>query len=467
VKSGVLLVYPPTQDWNITGFAAGRLARLMCVGPPLGLLFLSSTLRADGRAVDVVHGEYEPADPRNLLRRAKAIDAPTIGFYTTAATEEIVVGLLRGLRSSGSTARLLCGGPGALNPAPFLEAGADFVLHGEGEIVLPRLLDALDADEPVAGLPGLVWRENGAVVRGASPQIIEDLDALPYPDWEIGARHKYYMRYYFLNREPYYVMVCSRGGPNRCGYCTTPVARGGRVVRRSIPNVMGEVELLVRRFGARTIDFYDDDFLGDEAWVLDLCDAISRSGLRFGWVCYVSPREWSPQVVAAMARSGCHTIKIGLQSAAPAVLRTAGRHERTIDQTARMLRQAKDAGMIAVLDLITGLPGETDETVEATAQFARRADPTIAKVTSYRQIPQTRLAREYPELGRYESPEQIAWRSRIVRAFFARPQPWLRFLRFLARRPALLLHGFYFAWIVLLAVLQRRQSEPLPEHGSR
>lgn len=465
MPSSVLLVYPELWQ-NALGAPKGRLANFMACVPPLGLLYLSSALKKSGHTVDLLNSEFENADAPVVLKRSQAIDADQIGFYSTCHTEPAIVDTIKQLSDRSDRPSIIVGGPGVLEPEPYFSAGADLLLAGEGEQSFPELLAGLESNQSIKNVPGIIWREDKDIHHGPAIKPIQDLDSIEFPDWELGTHHRYHQRYYFTNSEPYFTMVASRGCPHRCSYCTVPVFWPGKLRRRSIQNTIEELKILVNKYRARTVEFYDDTFIINEDWNFELCRAIDQAGLKFGWSAYLYPRKISSALINEMARTGCRAIKLGIQSASPKILQMVGRRDRSMEHAYDIIQNAKKAGMIVITDVIVDLPGEDDKSIDQTAKFIVHADPTILKITTYYAIPGSQLALDYPEIGLKETPQGLAWRARIYRSFLLRPQPWLRFLVHFIRHPTQLIRALAYGVVLfnLLAQIGTRLSGKDRQH---
>ena len=74
---------------------------------------------------------------------------------------------------------------------------ADYACRGEGEESLARLAAALEKKEPVDEIPNLVFQREGQVILNPVAPLVEDLDAFPRPDYDLGGHY-----YALLGRPP-------------------------------------------------------------------------------------------------------------------------------------------------------------------------------------------------------------------------------------------------------------------------
>src|SRR5271167_2724052 len=149
--------------------------------PPLGLLYVCSHLRSKGHAVEVFDSTFRT---RAALREKLFTEAPSVlGIYANLMTRSNVVGILNEAKQAGW--KTIVGGPepGAYVDE-YLDAGADVVVLGEGEITLQELLKAWrqDGEASLGEIAGLAFRNAQGLTRRTAPRTqIPDLDAQPWP----------------------------------------------------------------------------------------------------------------------------------------------------------------------------------------------------------------------------------------------------------------------------------------------
>src|SRR5258706_13567257 len=120
---------------------------------PLGLLYLSSHLRARGFGVEIYDSTFGSRE--ELLRLFETERPPVVGIYGNLMTRRNVLAIAAAAKANGC--RVVLGGPEPPNyPAEYLDAGADAIVTGEGEIALEALLRATD----LSAVPGIFYRAN-------------------------------------------------------------------------------------------------------------------------------------------------------------------------------------------------------------------------------------------------------------------------------------------------------------------
>jgi len=321
-------------------YLAGPLARAGHTVRLLDLCFEDDVPAAVGRALD----EVGPGAVLVSIRNLDNVTWPVSRSYVEGVRE--VVGLCR------DRAVVVLGGSGfSLEPRALLAAtGAHCGVVGEGEEVVPRLLERLEAGTSPAGLPGVV-------VEGAAapePQRLPSTVGAPARDLFDVSR--------YLTEGGAANVQTKRGCPFACVYCTYPVLEGSRVRSRPAAEVVRELRALVDEHGVDYVEFCDDIFNFPEAAARDLCEAMIAADLRLSWSAFVNPGHLDASLVDLMVRAGCDAVELGTDSGSPAMLRSLGKSFR-VDEVRNASRLCREAGVATAHYLLFGGPGEDDGTI--------------------------------------------------------------------------------------------------------
>lgn len=361
---------------------------------PLGLAFLSSALKSAEHEVRCLDLCFEENMEEALEKAISGFSPQAIGLslrnIDNVAYPESVSYLpffkkvIHRCRLF-SPAPVFLGGSGfTLLPGPilnFLEADGGFA--GEGEEAFPRILN---------GLPGsLSSSVTGFISRGgkdfAGPACIQDLDALPLPDWNGLDLKNYFAKGGMGN------LQTKRGCPFSCIYCTYPLIEGKAVRLRSPQKVAEEAEALLGH-GVKNVFIVDNIFNFPEGHARAVCRAFRERGGSLEWSCYAHPAYFTRSLAEDMKGAGCTGVEFGTDSGSPQVLARLGKHF-TPDEIRQATRVAREAGLEVCHSLSLGAPGETEETMEETFQLMEEISPTaVVAMVGLRIFPGTALARQ-------------------------------------------------------------------------
>lgn len=249
----IALVYPAT-DFDMQ-FHRDSLAK--------GLLFLASTIERDpDRQVDIFDSRHTQAlpDPKDYGKYA------VIGVTAMSMQALHAIELVKQLRANGYRGKIAFGGPHATVATDHVKSipEIDAIFLGEAEISFPAYLSALERKEAPLGRAWLRDDAGAWEYTGDCP-FVDDMDELPWP-----ARYKFGE---FIRKSRFINIFTSRGCPFNCNFCQ-PLKRilfGKRVRRRSVDNIVAEIDDSIARFQINSVSIDDDTFTFNERAVLDFC----------------------------------------------------------------------------------------------------------------------------------------------------------------------------------------------------
>jgi len=245
----------------------------------------------------------------------------------------------------------------------------DAICRGEFEITVRELARAIAEGRDWSTVEGLSYRAGERIVVNADRPLIEDLDSLPFPARHI-VRDDGYRAAIYAGEKPT-AMVSSRGCPYHCTFCVWPnTLYGHRFRARSAQNVVDEMEQAVKQFGIDEIYFDDDTFTIDKKRVLEICRLIKERNLKVSWICQARVDTVDREMLSAMKEAGCHYILFGVESGSPEMLKIM-KKRITLDQARAAFRLCRELGIRAQAFFLFGIPGETQETIRQTIEFAK------------------------------------------------------------------------------------------------
>jgi len=244
----------------------------------------------------------------------------------------------------------------------------DYAVFGEGEYPMLHLVRAVEENRSVENIKGLIWRENGKV-RVNEPAIVDDLESLPIP-----ARHLTPVNSYRLigARKPFATMLTQRGCPFKCGYCATDNPM--RKVRfRKVESVLDEMELLVKDFGTREINFVVETFTLKRDFTVALCEGILRRNIKVAWQAPTRVDCVDLELLKLMYRAGCWQLRFGIESGNQRILDLMNKNV-TLEMIESAVNLTKKAGMRTVGYFILGYVDENAQSLDNTINFAKKLD---------------------------------------------------------------------------------------------
>ncbi len=347
--------------------------------PPLGLLYLSAFLKTRGYAVEIFDSTFAE---RSLLIERFASGTGTVGIYTTLMTRRSVLEIVRAAKRYGWG--VILGGPESANyTAEYLDAGADAIVIGEGELTLSELLPALArfGSHRLHDVPGVAFRdEAGAIVHTRERAKLKDLDTLPLPDRE-AIDHGLYLNAWKTHHGASSInLITARGCPYRCNWCSHAVY-GYTHRRRSPASVAGEMQAIVDRYDPDQVWYADDVFTISHPWLAEYGAELERRGIHKPFETITrADRLQSEAAVEQLRKLGCYRIWIGSESGSQKILDGMERGV-TVEQVRRSTKLAQAHGIQVGMFLMWGYEGEEIEDIAATVDHVKRSNPDVFLTT--------------------------------------------------------------------------------------
>ncbi|MBN2473994.1 MAG: cobalamin-dependent protein [Pirellulales bacterium] len=392
----VLLIYPCEMSvYKGTRFEFKQTQECL---PPLNVAVLAGALRRAGHEVRAVDLQVEAA-PEAILRQTVVTWRPDIvgiSFKTP------VVGQARHLvaliRRIAPEVLLVGGGVHATHfPRQSLaEIDLDVVVIGEGDETIVRLADG----QPLAEIDDVAYRREGEIVVNSDfdelghvclRHIIENLDELAYPDWGVFDLRKYPpVSRLFYDAVPVGFLETSRGCRGQCVFCSKGVY-GSTWRAKSPRRVVDEIEQMLD-YGFREIEIVDDSFTTVPDRAVAICEEILRRKLQFPWCCRNGLRvnDVNQEFFYLARKAGLHLLALGFETGNEELLRRM-KKGATLQRGRQAARWAKQAGMTVMGYFLMGLPGETEQTLQETIDYACSLSIDFVKYNLAIPLPGTRL----------------------------------------------------------------------------
>lgn len=366
--------------------------------PPLGLMLVAAAVRETGRhEVEILDALAEKMDHEQVERRIQSQRPDAVGITVMSFTLIDALRVAEASKRAAPNAYVIAGGPHAhIYPAETVAQEAiDFVVRGEGEPTVPRLLDELEGgDDRPRTIPGLTFRSGDTTVDTAPPDPVVDLDTLPHPARDLTRPGLYHSL--LSGRSPVTTMFTSRGCPYRCIFCDRPHL-GKRFRAHSAEYVVDEMARC-RAMGIKEILIYDDTFTVNRRRVMDICSAVVDRRLDIAWDIRARVDTVDPELLGLLRRAGCERIHYGVEAGTDEILSSLAKGV-TVGQARRAFAWSRKAGIETLAYFMIGSPGERPEQIERTIELACALQPSYAHFSITSPFPGTALYRMGLEKG--------------------------------------------------------------------
>jgi len=381
--------------------------------PPLGLSYVAATLEQSGFKTEILDANAEFLSPEETAERIINSQAKYIGFTSVTSTIPLVCKVSSLVRARNGNSVIFVGGPhvtfAATETLKDCQA-IDIVVRGEGERTASELVKKMEAGEDIAGIKGITFRKGGQIAENPDRELIEDIDDIPLP-----ARHLLPIYLYSpsaldnlgFKGSKYATIITARGCPNKCVFCSS-AAFWKRIRARTPENVVDELAKLVERYGVKHVEFLDDTLILSKERMERICHLILERNLHIKWSCYARINHVTAELVSLMKKSGCKFIQFGVESGNQEILDRVQKNI-TLEQVRIAAKIVRRAGIKLMCFFMIGLPGDTEETVRQTIEFAKELKPNFALFCITTPFPGTNLYEELRKTGQLK--EGYIWQN--------------------------------------------------------
>ena len=387
---------------------------------PLGILSLSSHLRAKGFSVEIYDSTF--GSLQDLFSILDSEPPGAIGIYGNLLTRRNVLEIATRAREAGWL--VILGGPEPANYADeYLRRGTDVIVAGEGEYALERLL-AAGADRTLwPSIPGVIFlASDGSVIHTGPAKLLSDLDAQPWPDRERVDIERYLRVWREHHGAGSVSVISARGCPYHCNWCSHSVY-GKSHRRRSPESIVTEIEWILQRYAPDMLWFADDVFTIHHGWIRRYAETMEERGLRIPFECITRADRMNREMASILARLGCYRVWIGSESGSQRIL-DAMQRGVNIEQVQSAVRLCREYGIQSGMFLMWGYEGEEISDIEATVDHVKACRPDIYFTTVAYPIKGTpyfeRVGQKLVQLQAWErsTDRDVAVRGRHSRNFY-------------------------------------------------
>jgi len=346
-------------------------------------VFYDCSMDKDYLDQDLLFANFFSLSAESLAERILKTNPDIVGFSIITVFYPIIRRIIHALKERKPSLIIVTGGPHCICATDEILKNdeVDFVLLGDAEVSLPNLVRKLGEHSvdslkvaPKEMLPGVANRHADTVVHRGFGPLIEDLDAVPYPE-----KKTYYKKNPSLKKV--YTTICSRGCLFNCTYCNSPTLKteynkyDQKYYRvSSVDRVIQELLYAKKEFKPKYIMFIDNLFAPNEAWLEEFAERYSTEiGLPF--FCETNPNVHTVRTLDLLAKAGCQLLQFGFQSTHEVTRKQILNRSESNEKITELVTHAKKKGMFVCIDHIADLPGEIKDHCEEAVQFYQKLRP--------------------------------------------------------------------------------------------
>ena len=396
----------------------GNMKDVSLLDVPLGICYLASMLEKAGYEVNVIDAEADMLKIVDIIKRLEAEKPDIIGFTCTTPMVASVKKTAEALKKVLPNSKIIVGGPHVTAvPEDLLKENyVDVAVIGEAEYTIVELVKLLEENKNLKDCKGVMFKENGKIIKTQQRPLIQNIDELPFP-----ARHFLHFDKYkhstiirHVTKKNYSNIMSARGCPFNCVFCGSKTTFGGVVRFRNPKSVVDEIEECYNKLDIGIFGFSDDTLTIKRSHIIEICNEIIKRKLDIVWFAQARVNTVDKEMLQIMKKAGCEAIHYGYESGSQTILNNI-RKEITLQQSIDATKITKEVGIKIHGYFMLGNPGETEETARQTINFAKKLNPDTAQFTIATPFPGTELYQIFLSQGEaYREFKDYKWYNDVV-----------------------------------------------------
>lgn len=400
----ITLISPP----SIKSFSG---LQMHSPNPPLGLAYIAGVVKEAGFAYKVIDGTGEAIDAIRPYtgRKSFMIQGLTVEEIVERIPDKTdIVGMscmfstlwpltrmiANQIRGRFPKALMVIGGehPTAVPEYVLTHSPFDVCVLGEGEESFINLVKANRAGEDFSKVTGIAYRKNEQIIKqGLSPRT-KDVDRIPLPDWDNIPIEQYIKRHQIngANLGRSMPLLATRGCPYACSFCSNPGMWTRTWIPRNSKNVVDEIELYVKKYQIRNVDFQDLTAVIRRNWIIEFAKELIDRKLDITWQMPSGTRSevFDEEIADLLYQSGCRCLAFAPESGSPDMLKII-RKQVDLDKMIKSMKIALKKGLKLSCFIVIGFPDETKKTLRQTIRLIRKMallgvyDVSVSKFVPY------------------------------------------------------------------------------------
>lgn len=349
----------------------------------LALGYLAASLRLAGHKVELLDGSLYNITCDEIVTIASKNNYSLIGFSIPDPTYvKPTIQVIRDLRNHGVYDHICVGGYTAtfhsqdlLKICPEI----DSVVLYEGENTICEIATAIEKGEDWRAISGITFLDSNIIKKNSSRPQLDNLDVLPFPSRDNTN--------YILEKFPrvnHIPVLSSRGCCFKCSFCSISafyqVDGQPRWRRRSVNNILNEIEALISMYEVRDILFIDDLFMNSSqdtlSYLKEFAETIIRRKIKFNFTISATVDSITQDNLVLLKSVGLRQVYFGAESASMDILKYMGKNfePKDIEKSLQVLAKFN---ISALLSFINFTPFSTMNHLRENLQFFKRLNTNI------------------------------------------------------------------------------------------
>jgi len=348
--------------------------------PPFGSMAIIQALRNIGEAASFYHIDYHRYKHSQISEYFASQQFDMVGISAVVSTAYAYTKYLIQLIKNVSPKTIVFVGGNLAASAEVLhrKAKADYCVIGDGEIIAQNLVKACrekkTSDDELKKILGITFLDskNKFTFTGYDHPLPADM--LERPDYSILEEDNSINYYIAESRsakgEKRATVIVAKGCVAKCTFCHR-FEKGYRV--SPVDSIINHMKMLKEKYNVTFIEIGDENFGSDKKETIKLIKGMKSLGLKW---CSNGVRVHTIKLedLKLWKECGCVAVAYGNETGSPTMLKVMEK-KVTLEQNIQALKDTYDAGLDNAIQLVVGMPGETDKTIDETIDYLIKTMP--------------------------------------------------------------------------------------------
>lgn len=388
----VLLIVPPQRESVLNKYTKRELGQ-EGVFPPLGLAYIAAVLKKHNIGVKIIDALVLGLTGEDICEAVAREKPLFVGITVLTQQYSASLDLAGAIKKTDPHIKIIFGGPHIHfeHRDVIKKPNVDFCVRGEGEYTMLELVETLLKKGDLRNVKGITFKnEKDEIIINPDQDFIKDLDDLPFPARDLIPMDKYKGTISLDGGRPFAAILATRGCPFACHFCSLhSMWKGQR--RRSVKNVLDELEHLKKAYGIKYLNFPDDLLVLNREWAEELFEGMVKRSLNsIKWDCNGRIGIMTERLLKKMKNANCQCINYGIEFGNQRLLDFTGKGIK-IHQVYETINLTNKVGIPIKGLFMMGYPTETKETLQDTINLAKSLKMDYLAVSIVTPYPGTRL----------------------------------------------------------------------------
>lgn len=384
---------------------------------PFGAMYIARSLMDEGHIVRIDDCHMEKISEKEIYKIISEFSPDVIGYSAIVATSyKFVKETSRKIKELFPNTKIIIGGGlTAATDIVLKNTDVDVAVIGEGDLTVKELIKSIEQKTDFSNIKGIAYKENNNIIYTPPRSLIQNLDVLNYPAFELIDVGKYTLnvvdflkrfkiytnwdkRFFSPHRQTQILRIpTGRGCIASCAFCYRHM-RGLR--HFSFDYLFRYIEYLMDKFKTNQFSFGDECFSSNKKWVWEFIEEIKKRKLDIMFqILGMRVDTVDREILYALKEIGCWMIEYGFESGSQKILNIMGKNI-TVQDNINVALWTKEADIFTSPAFVLGMPGETTETVYETIEFIKKIKYNQFQYTFALPMPGTPLY-DYAKLNGY------------------------------------------------------------------